>query len=164
MKKYKDWLKEETETSPPAQVMAATPSTTASAVPNTAPNVAPSTANSVAQKVAYDLNKKQLKKKAWKASKDEIMTFWKSLALDIPIQIHPITYDHKGTTIQEDGIRITGTKEFIASVLSKLKDLVNYENDQNKLIISYRQSPKSLVPGNKESYMFYLQVKSRGKD
>ena len=160
MKKYKDWLKEEVETSPPAQVMAATPST----VPNTAPNTAPSTANSVAQKVAYDLNKKQLKKKAWKASKDEIMTFWKSLALDIPIQIHPITYDHKGTTIQEDGIRITGTKEFIASVLSKLKDLVNYENDQNKLIISYRQSPKSLVPGNKESYMFYLQVKSRGKD
>lgn len=163
MKKYKDWLKEETETSPPAQVMAATPSTTASTAPNTASTV-PNTANSVAQKVAYDLNKKQLKKKAWKASKDEIMTFWKSLALDIPIQIHPITYDHKGTTIQEDGIRITGTKEFIASVLSKLKDLVNYENDQNKLIISYRQSPKSLVPGNKESYMFYLQVKNRGKD
>lgn len=157
MKKYKQWLNEESAVSPPV-VATTTPLPPKPVAAPSAPE------NSVAQKMAYNLNKKELKKRAWKASKDEIMSFWKSLAVDIPIQIHPIPYDHKGTTIQEDGVRITGTKEFIASVLSKLKDLINYENDHNKLIISYRQSPKSLIPGNKESYMFYLQVKARGKN
>lgn len=157
MKKYKEWLNEELAVSPPVEA-----TTTPLPVKPVAGPESPE--NSVAQKIAYNLNKKELKKRAWKASKEEIMTFWKSLALDIPIQIHPIPYDHKGTTIQEDGIRITGTKEFIASVLSKLKDLINYENENYKLIISYRQSPKSLVPGNKDSYMFYLQVKARGKN
>lgn len=160
MKKYKDWLKEETEVTLPVQATTPIPQ-----VGPSAPVAAPSAPqDSVAQKMNYNLNKKELKKRAWKASKDEIMTFWKSLAIDLPLQVHPIPYDHKGTTIQEDGIRITGTKEFIASVLSRLKDLINYENDQNKLIISYRQSPKSLIAGNKESYMFYLQVKGRGKN
>jgi hypothetical protein len=44
-----------------------------------------------------------------------------------------------------------------------MKELINFENNNNKLIISYRQSPKSLIPGNKESYMFYLQIKERGQ-
>ncbi len=162
MKKYKDWLNEEVGTSPAIGVTTTpVPQEAGPAKPVAAPS-APD--NSVAQKMAYNLNKNQLKKKAWKASKDEIMTFWKSLAIDIPLQVHPIPYDHKGTTIQEDGIRITGTREFIASVLSRMKELINYENDQNKLIISYRQSPKSLLPGNKDSYMFYLQIKNRGKN
>jgi len=159
MKKYKEWLlkEQEIDQTVPQNVVTTTP------LPAVNPQAAPAN-NSVAQKVNYNLNKKELKKRAWKASKEEIMSFWKGISPDIPIQIHPIPYDHKGSSIQEDGIRITGTKEFIASVLSKLKQLINYENPNNKLIISYRQSPKSLIPGNKESYMFYLQVKERGKN
>ena len=147
MKKYNEWLKEEAEL-PQAPVAATT-------------TVAP-VSQTVAQKASYQANKEKLKAKAWKASKDEIMTFWKSISGNLPIQLKPIPYSHKGTTIQEDGIRITGSKEFIASMLSRIKEFINFENDNNKLIISYRQSPKSLVPGNKESYMFYLQVKERG--
>ena len=149
MKKYNEWLKEE------AELVPTTP------IPVTPADAAIS--QTVAQKAVYQADKTKLKNKAWKASKDEILTFWRSIAGNSPIQLKPIPYNHKGTTIQEDGIRITGTKEFIASILSRMKELINFENDNNKLIISYRQSPKSLIPGNKESYMFYLQIKERGQ-
>jgi hypothetical protein len=149
MKKYNEWLKEE------AELVSTTP------IPVTPTDAA--TSQTVAQKAVYQADKTKLKNKAWKASKDEILTFWRSVAGNSPIQLKPIPYSHKGTTIQEDGIRITGTKEFIASILSRMKELINFENDNNKLIISYRQSPKSLIPGNKESYMFYLQIKERGQ-
>ena len=82
----------------------------------------------------------------------------------MPFAMNPVEYDHKGSTIQEDGLRITGSKEFITSVLSRIKDFMLYENPGTKLMVSYRQSPKSFVLGNKNSYTFYLQVKQRGKD
>lgn len=104
-----------------------------------------------------------IKQKPWKAGKDEIVNFWKGIQTNLPFALKPIEYDHKGSTIQEDGIRITGSKEFIASVLSRLKDFMIYENPDTKLMVSYRQSPKSLTPGNRNSYTFYLQVKQRGK-
>lgn len=102
--------------------------------------------------------------KPWKAGKDQIMKYWKGLAANLPLIIKPIEYDHEGTTIQEDGIRITGSKEFITSVLSRLKDFLAFENPNDKLVVSYRQSPKSFVKGNRNSYSFYLQVKERGKN
>jgi hypothetical protein len=101
--------------------------------------------------------------KPWKAGKEEITKYWKALAGNLPLALKPIPYDHEGTTIQEDGIRITGSKEFITSVLSRLKDFLTFENPNDKLVVSYRQSPKSFVKGNKNSYSFYLQVKERGK-
>lgn len=104
-----------------------------------------------------------VKLKPWKAGKQEIVNFWKGIQTNLPFALKPIEYDHKGSTIQEDGIRITGSKEFIASVLSRLKDFMIYENPDTKLMVSYRQSPKSLTPGNRNSYTFYLQVKQRGK-
>lgn len=101
--------------------------------------------------------------KPWKASKEEIMSYWKSLG-NMPIKIKPISYEHEGSTIQEDGVRITGSKEFITSVLSKLKDFLPFENPNTKLMVAYRQSPRSFLPGNKNSYIFYLQTMERGKD
>jgi hypothetical protein len=101
--------------------------------------------------------------KPWKASKDEIMPFWKTLNPGIPLKMKPISYDHKGSTMQEDAVRITGTKEFISSVISRLKDFIPYENPQTKLMVAYRQNPKSFMPGNKNSYIFYLQSMERGK-
>lgn len=108
-------------------------------------------------------SKATYKLKPWKAGKQDIMKFWKGLQTNMPFALKPIEYDHKGTTIQEDGIRITGSKEFIASVISRLKDFLIYENPETKLMVSYRQSPKSLKPGSRNSYSFYLQVKQRGK-
>lgn len=106
----------------------------------------------------------KLKIKPWKASKDQIMSYWKGLQPNVPLSLKAIDYDHKGSTIQEDGIRITGSKEFITTVLSRLKDFLTFENPQTKLMVAYRQSPKSFIPGNKSSYIFYLQAKKRGTD
>ena len=104
-----------------------------------------------------------VKKKPWKAKKQQIQGFWAGLKPNLPLKMEPISYDHKGSTILQDGIRITGSKEFIASVLSRLKEFLLYENPNSKLVISYRQQAKSLVQGNRDSYLFYLQVKNRGK-
>jgi len=102
--------------------------------------------------------------KPWKASKDEIIPFWKTLdSKTTPLNMKPIDYEHKGSTIQEDGVRITGSKEFISSVLARLKDFLPYENPQTKLMVAYRQSPRSFLPGNKNSYIFYLQSMKRGR-
>jgi len=126
-------------------------------IPNASPVLTPEDAKT----------KKQLpitpKIKPWKAGKEEITKYWKALAGNLPLALSPIPYDHEGTTIQEDGIRITGSKEFITSVLSRLKDFLTFENPNDKLVVSYRQSPKSFIKGNKNSYSFYLQVKERGK-
>ena len=104
-----------------------------------------------------------VKKKPWKAKKQQIQGFWSGLKPNLPLKMDAIPYDHKGSTILQDGIRITGSKEFIASVLSRLKEFLLYENPNSKLVISYRQQAKSLIQGNRDSYLFYLQVKNRGK-
>jgi len=99
--------------------------------------------------------------KPWKAKKSEILSFWKALAPDIPLQLQPIDSAHKGSTLQQDTIRVTGTKEFITTILSRLKDFVVYENPDTKLVLDYRQNQKSLKPGEKNSYLFYLNVRKR---
>lgn len=108
--------------------------------------------------------KEQTQNDLWSASKEDIIKFWKSLNPEAPIDINPIKKTHKGSTYGEDGIRITGSPNFIKSVLSKIKSLLSYENTQNKLTLSYRetQSPSQLEKGNlKKSYVFYIQVKER---
>ncbi|MEI8270804.1 MAG: hypothetical protein WCG45_05570 [bacterium] len=102
----------------------------------------------------------------WKATKPEIIEFWKKLRSDSPILMKPIEYSHKGSTYGEDGIRITGSPQFIQSVLARLKEFLNFESPNTKLSISYRetQSPSASQFGNpKTSYVFYLQTKKRGE-
>jgi len=107
-----------------------------------------------------------VKKKKWKATKEQIISYWRGLRDDMPIAINPIPYEHKGSTYGEDGIRLTGSPEFIASVLPRLKELLSYETPSTKLALVYREteSPSKMALGaSKTSYVFYLQVKERGK-
>lgn len=134
------------------------------ATPDVAPSTGTDTAAGKPKKMTTQQILQKYKIKPWKASKEEIMSFWKTLPNGAPINIKPIPYDHEGSTIQEDGIRITGSKEFISSVLSRLKDFLPFENPNTKIMVAYRQSPRSFLPGNKNSYIFYLQVMERGKD
>lgn len=102
--------------------------------------------------------------KKWSAGKDEIINMWKSLNPSTPIKVSPISSLHKGSTYGEDGVRITGSTTFIASVLSKLQSFLEYETQTTKLAVSYRetQSPSQIERGNlKRSYVFYVQVKER---
>lgn len=104
-------------------------------------------------------------KPKWKMTKSQIIQFWKSLPMGLPIAMNPIAFDHEGSTFSEDAIRITGSTEFIKSVLCRLKEFLTYESDKTKLNISFREtsSPSLEQEGlAKTSYVFYLQTKERG--
>ena len=97
----------------------------------------------------------------WNAKKDDIINFWAKLNSS-KIEIDPISANHKGSTFTEDGIRITGEPKFIYSVLSKLKDFLEFENENTKLEVKFKQSEsKNKEKPNKISYSFYIQVKNR---
>lgn len=104
-------------------------------------------------------------KPKWKMTKSDILKFWQSLPVGLPIAMNPIAADHEGSTFSEDAIRITGSTEFIKSVLCRLKEFIAYESDKTKLNISFREtsSPSLEQEGlAKTSYVFYLQTKERG--
>ena len=106
-------------------------------------------------------------KKKWKATKEQIISYWRGIRDDVPIAINPISYKHKGSTYGEDGIRITGSPAFIGSILPRLKELLAYETPSTKLALVYREteSPsKTAIGASKTSYVFYLQVKERGRN
>jgi hypothetical protein len=99
----------------------------------------------------------------WRMEKSQIMQYWQTLRPDMPIQFNPIESDKKGSTFGEDGIRITGSRPFIDSVLGRLKDILRYENKQTKLNIAYRQVQYKGegIPDKDSSFVFYIQTKNR---
>lgn len=102
--------------------------------------------------------------KKWKATKEEILSFWQGLRPNTPIQIKPVDYQHVGSSYGEDGIRITGSREFIVSTIARLKEFMQFENATTKLQLVYRETESKADPQNSmaKSYVFYIQVKERG--
>jgi len=113
------------------------------------------------EKPAVNPAKPQTKK--WKATKADVLEFWKRTRPDAPIMMTPIPYEHKGSTYQKDGVRVTGSKEFIASTIARLKEFIAYENPETKLMLVYRETQPAINPGDHATYVFYLQTKQRGK-
>jgi hypothetical protein len=106
------------------------------------------------------------KVKPWSAKKPEIMQMWQNLRQDTPIIMTPImdTPDASGehSTYGEDGIRITGSWYFISSVLSRLKEVLAYENPQQKLRLIFRGVDKSRASRpDRQSYVFYCNLEKR---
>ena len=104
------------------------------------------------------------KSDVWKIKKDALLELWKSQSPESPIVVNPVLKDHIGSTYGEDTIRITGKPEFISSILGRIKFLLEYESEENRLVASYRetQSPSQLELGNiKKSYVFYAYIKQR---
>jgi hypothetical protein len=104
--------------------------------------------------------------KTWSAGKDEIMQTWQNLHPDLPIYIQPMSDNKTGverSSFGEDGIRITGSWPFIASVLSRLKGMLNFENDNTKLRLVFRGVDKDhLTSPQKQSFVFYIHLQNRG--
>ncbi len=74
--------------------------------------------------------------------KDDIVRHIKGLRPNQPIKSKGISPTHKGSTFTEDGIRITGTREFVDSVLSHLKPVLDVESETHELKLVYTQSRK----------------------
>lgn len=101
--------------------------------------------------------------KPWSAKKDEIMAMWQRLRNDLPIQITPMEErDGHTQTYGEDGIRITGSWPFIASVLGRIKDLLVYESPRTKLRLIFRGIDKARdVRPDRQTYVFYVNAENR---
>lgn len=93
--------------------------------------------------------------------RSKLLQYWQTLRPDMPISLTPISRDHTGSTKDDDGIRLTGSPQFIASVISRLKEILMYESPRTKIEIVYRQSEAQQGGQSKPSYVMYIQVKER---
>lgn len=100
--------------------------------------------------------------KPWKAKKAEVLQFWRNLKANMPLAMQAVSEDHTGTRFRADGLRITGSPQFINSVLSRLKDMLQYEgsSDKIRLDVEYREIESQEgdpTPGSSE-YVFYAHL------
>lgn len=106
------------------------------------------------------------KKKLWSAKKDQIFDIWKTLHPEQPIVMTPMSKG-MGTgkrSYGEDGIRITGTWDYILSIIARLKDLMSYENNQQRLRLIFKGIDPSKNPHpNVPVYVFYINLENRGQ-
>ena len=97
--------------------------------------------------------------KPWKAKKAEVLDFWRKLQPNLPIKMQPVSGDHKGTRFRSDGIRVTGSPEFINSVISRIKDMAEFEGPGVRLDVEYRQIEPSAIQNDQEKYfVFYAHL------
>lgn len=96
--------------------------------------------------------------------KKEFLDYWRSLdeAPATDIKMLPVFYQHKGSTYDEDGIRITGRKTFIESVLRTLKPLLAYENGQTRLQVTMQETKDRETGVKTGTWNCYIQVHERG--
>lgn len=106
------------------------------------------------------VDQNQNQSKLWKAKRQDVIKFWQSLHPNLPIAVAAVPKHHTGTRFDSDGLRITGSAEFINSILSKLKEFLNYEqSDKTKLDVEYRQvQNKSGQINPKPIFACYIHV------
>lgn len=96
--------------------------------------------------------------KPWVAKKKDILKMWNATRSDAPIQVLPVSQNHIGSRFDQDGIRITGTSQFINSVLGKLKQFLMYADHPSlDLDVKYRQVLKRNL-SDRNSFACYINV------
>lgn len=100
--------------------------------------------------------------KAKSLKKDQFLEHWAGLEPDQAIAPSPVPYKHTGSTYAEDGIRITGRRAFVDSVISRLQDLQRYENAATRLQVVYKQTTDRETGAPIDAWNCYIQVHERG--
>jgi len=97
--------------------------------------------------------------------KKEMLTHWAGLTDNTAdnIAMNAVPYKHEGSTYDQDGIRLTGTRTFIDAVLAVLKPLLRYENGTSRLQVVYKQSTDRNTGVMMDTYNCYIQVHERGE-
>jgi len=96
--------------------------------------------------------------------KQQTIDHWQGIAKGQEVDITPVAYKHTGSTYDEDGIRITGSKQFIDSVLSNIKGLLDYENDNTRLQLTYQETVDRETQLSTGTFNCYVQVHDRGHE
>ncbi|MDA8099334.1 MAG: hypothetical protein M0042_06885 [Nitrospiraceae bacterium] len=94
--------------------------------------------------------------------KKAFLKHWSKLKPNQKLVPKPVKYTHEGSTYAEDGIRITGSRKFVNSVLSRLKDMLAHDNDETRLQVVYQRSTDRESGKTLASYNCYVQVHARG--
>lgn len=94
--------------------------------------------------------------------KREFLQHFAGIKPDQKISMCQVPYKHTGSTYLEDSIRLTGSKEFIESVLSRIKDLLDYENGFTRLSTVFQQTTDKDSGILTDKWNCYLQVHERG--
>lgn len=94
--------------------------------------------------------------------KEPFLKHWSKLRANQKLDPKPVPYTHEGSTYVEDGIRITGSKVFVDSVLSRIKDLLTFEGEETRLQVVYKKSTDRESGKMLASYNCYIQVHARG--
>lgn len=95
--------------------------------------------------------------------KKEFLEHWQSMKRRRPLKPTPIPYKHKGSTFDQDGIRIAGSKQFIDAILSRLTEMLEFESGDTRLQVSYKPA-KDKAGDDLSSYICYVQVCERGDE
>lgn len=96
----------------------------------------------------------------WHAKRSDILKNWSTIRPNMPIVAEAVPVGHKGTRYDFDGIRVTGSVSFISAVMSRIKDLLQYESTPGtKLDVEYRQvATKSGDAKAIPKFAFYVHV------
>ncbi len=94
--------------------------------------------------------------------KEQFLKHWTSLRRNRKLHPRPVRYGHEGSTFAEDGIRITGSRAFVDSVLSRLRDLLVFENDDTRLQVVFKRSSDRENGKLLSAWNCYIQVHQRG--
>lgn len=106
--------------------------------------------------------------------KEDALLRWKSKPANLPLKDHVsvIPYRSEGSKYGAGGVRIDGTPEFIDAVLSRLKDLIEFENDETRLELSRSEVKAVTVAGKTKGFSnaarnaetCYVRVHERGHE
>jgi hypothetical protein len=89
--------------------------------------------------------------------KDDIVKHIRALKPNQALQTKGKSLNKQGSTFDEDVIRVTGTREFIDSVLSHLKEpILSLENEVTALKLIYAKNTK-----NPDKFNFYAIPEAR---
>jgi len=103
--------------------------------------------------------------------KSETLAAWKALPAGLPMlkYMTPIAYKSRGSRYGACGIRIDGNPQFIDSVLSRLKDLIDGENHSTRLELARNKVDgsgldKSFDNADSNAEVCYIRLHQRGNE
>lgn len=97
-------------------------------------------------------------------TKAQALAHWRALGTQPSpaATMRQVAYKHRGSTFDEDGIRLTGSRAFIDSVLAALTPLLARENDRERLQLVYAESTDRDSRNPTGAWTCYIQVHERG--
>ena len=96
--------------------------------------------------------------------KKEFLAHWQGMKRKRKLEPRPVAYKHTGSTFDQDGIRITGSRQFIDGVLSRLTELLEYESGDTRLQLNYQQAVDKETKRPLDSWTAQIQVHERGDE